>query len=54
MWKTIRQLREERGKSEFQLADVRGATPQDIQDLEQGDASPAVKRLRLLTEHVGV
>jgi transcriptional regulator with XRE-family HTH domain len=54
MTKTIRQLREERGESEAQLAAVLGATLQDIQDLELGIASPSVERLRLLTEHFGV
>jgi ribosome-binding protein aMBF1 (putative translation factor) len=54
MWKTIRQLREERGESEMQLTDALSARPKDIQDLEQGISSPAVGRLRLLTEHVGV
>jgi transcriptional regulator with XRE-family HTH domain len=54
MTKTIRQLREERGESELQLADALSATPQDIQDLERGIASPSVERLRLLTEHFGV
>ena len=33
---TIRQLREERGESQRQLAHVLGATPRDIQDLEAG------------------
>jgi len=51
MTKPIQQLR---GESGFQLVDALGATPQDIQDLEQGSASPAVERLRLLTEHVGM
>jgi len=54
MWKTIRQLREEHGESEMQLTDALSARPKDIQDLEQGIASPAVERLRLLTEHVAV
>jgi transcriptional regulator with XRE-family HTH domain len=54
MTKTIRQLREERGESQMQLAHVLGATPRDIQDLEAGSASPSVTRLRLLTEHFGV
>jgi predicted transcriptional regulator len=52
--KTIRQLREERGESAMQLADVLDATRQDIQDLEQGIASSSVERLRRLTEHFGV
>ena len=54
MKQTIRQLREDRGESETQLAGVLGATLQEIQDLEQGIASPSVERLRLLTEHFGV
>ena len=54
MKKSIRQLREERGESEMQLADTLGATPKDVQDLEQGMASPSLERLRLLTEHFGV
>jgi transcriptional regulator with XRE-family HTH domain len=54
MKKTIRQLREERGESAMQLADALDTTLQDIQDLEQGIASPSVERLRLLTEHFGV
>ena len=51
---TIRQLREDRGESQMQLAEALGATGQDIQDLETGIASPSVERLRLLTEHFGV
>ena len=54
MKKTIRQLREDRGESQMQLAEALGATRQDIQDLETGIASPSVERLRLLTEHFGV
>jgi len=54
MAKTIRQLREERGESAMELADALNATLQDIQDLEQGIASPSVERLRRLTEHFGV
>jgi len=54
MKKTIRQLREDRSESEMQLAAALGATRQDIQDLEEGMASPSVERLRLLTEHFGV
>ncbi len=54
MKKTIRQLREDRGESQLQLAEALGATRQDIQDLETGIASPSVERLRLLTAHFGV
>ena len=50
MKKTVRQLREERGESQMQLAGALGATLQEIQDLESGIASPSVERLRLLTE----
>jgi transcriptional regulator with XRE-family HTH domain len=54
MMKTIRQLREERGESQMQLAEVLGATLTDVTDLEDGMATPSVTRLRLLTEHFGV
>ena len=54
MTKTIRQLRQERGESETQLAEALGTTLQEIQDLERGIASPSVERLWLLTEHFGV
>jgi transcriptional regulator with XRE-family HTH domain len=54
MMKTIRQLREERGESQMQLAEVLGATLTDVTDLEDGVAIPSVTRLRLLTEHFGV
>ena len=54
MKKTIRQLREDHGESQMQLAGALSATLQDLQDLESGIASPSVERLRLLTEHFGV
>ena len=54
MPKTIRELREARGKSQQQLADALGATLQDIHDLETGIARPSVERLRLLTAHFDV
>ena len=54
MKKTIRQLREERGESQIELAEALGVTRQDILDLEDGIAGPSVERLRLLTEHFGV
>ena len=54
MKSTIRQLREDRGESQTHLAEALGATQQEIQDLEEGIASPSVERLRLLTEHFGV
>jgi transcriptional regulator with XRE-family HTH domain len=54
MPKTIRELRQERGESQQELADALRATPRDIQDLEAGIASPSLERVRLLTEHFGV
>ena len=54
MTKTIRELRQERGESQHQLAEALGATLLEIQDLEEGIASPSVTRVRLLTEHFGV
>ena len=52
--KTIRELREERGESQHQLAAALGAALSDVADLESGVASPSVQRLRLLAEHFGV
>jgi hypothetical protein len=43
--KTIRQLSQERGEFTMQLAEVLGATLQDIKDLECDIASPSVERL---------
>jgi transcriptional regulator with XRE-family HTH domain len=54
MPKTIRQLRDKRGESTMELAEVLGDTLRDVHDLEAGIASPSVERLRLLTEHFGV
>ena len=54
MPKTIRQLREERGESAMQLADVLGTTLQDIHNLETGVARPSFERLRRLTRHFRV
>jgi len=54
MTKTVRQLRQERGESQHQLAEALGATLLEVQDLEEGIASPSVTRVRLLTEHFGV
>ena len=54
MPKTIRQLREARGESTMELAQVLGVTVQDVNDLETGVSSPSVERLRVLTAHFGV
>lgn len=45
MKKTIRQLHQESGEPETQLAEALDATLQDIRDLETGIASPSVERL---------
>ena len=45
MKKTIRQLRQESGESETQLAEALDARLQDIRDLETCIASPSVERL---------
>jgi transcriptional regulator with XRE-family HTH domain len=52
--KTIRQLREERGESQMQLAAAIGVTSKEIADWEMGKAEPTISRLRALTEHFGV
>ena len=51
---TIRELREERGESQMQLAAAIGVTSKEIVDWETGKAEPTVERLRALTEHFGV
>ncbi len=52
--KTIRQLREERGESQHQLAAAIRVTLSDVVAWEQGTTEPSIERLRLLTEHFGV
>ena len=51
---TIRELREERGESEGQLAAAIGVTHATIVDWERGRTSPSITSLRRLTEHFGV
>lgn len=45
MKKTIRQLRQESGEPETQLAEALAATLQDFRDLKTGIAGPSVERL---------
>ena len=45
MPKTIRQLREERGESTMQLAELLGTTLQDVHDLESGATRPSADLL---------
>jgi len=54
MWKTIQELREERGESRSDLAAGIGVTLSELTDWELGRAEPGVTRVRLLTEHFGV
>ena len=54
MWKTIQELREERGESRSDLAAAVGVTLSELTDWELGRAEPGVARVRLLTEHFGV
>ena len=54
MWKTIQELREERGESRSDLAAAIGVTLSELTDWELGRAEPGVTRVRLLTEHFGV
>ena len=51
---TIRELREERGEAEGQLAAATGVTHATIVDWDRGVARPSAPSLRALTEHFGV
>ena len=52
--KTIRELREERGDSQLQLATALEVTSKEVVDWETGTAEPTISRLRALTEHFSV
>jgi transcriptional regulator with XRE-family HTH domain len=54
MWKTIQELREERGESRSDLAAALGVTLDELTNWELGTAAPGVARVRLLTEHFGI
>jgi transcriptional regulator with XRE-family HTH domain len=48
--RTVRELREERGWSQFQLAIEAGVTPGTISNWERGLSEPKVSQLRKLAE----
>jgi transcriptional regulator with XRE-family HTH domain len=52
--KTIRQLREERGWSQFELAGRIGVTPSAIYNWERGRNEPRLSQLRALAREFGV
>ena len=52
--KTIREWRETRGLSQFQLAVRAGVTPSSIHEWEFGKKEPGAVRLRQLAEALGV
>lgn len=54
MKKTIRQLREERGWTQFELAVKVGVQPGAISNWERGIHEPKVSQLRRLAEVFGV
>jgi transcriptional regulator with XRE-family HTH domain len=54
MKRTIQELREARGESRSDLADVLGVTLNELTEWELGRAQPGVARMRALTEHFGV
>jgi putative transcriptional regulator len=52
--KTIRELREERGWSQFELAVRAGVTPGTVGNWERGKTEPKATQLRRLAEIFGV
>jgi len=52
--KTIRELREERGWSQFELAVRAGVTPGTVGNWERGKTEPKATQLRRLAEVFGV
>jgi len=52
--KTIRQLREEKGLTQLQLAVAVGVTPSTIYTWESGRSEPKVRQLRKIAELFGV
>ena len=52
--KTIRELREEQGWSQFEMAIKAGVTPSTISNWERGVTEPKVSQLRKLAELFGV
>ena len=52
--KTIRELREDRGLTQFELAIRVGVTPISIHNWEFGKSAPGASRLRALADALGV
>ena len=52
--KTIRQLRQDRGWTQLELAYKLGVTPLTIQNWERGRYEPSASRLRKIAEVFGV
>ena len=52
--KTIRQLREERGWTQFELAGKVNVTPSTVYNWERGKFEPRYSQLRALSEAFGV
>ena len=52
--KTIRQLREERGETQLQLAVALGVTPATVYNWERGQFEPKASQLRALARHFDV
>lgn len=49
--KTIRQLRDERGETQLQLAIALGVTPATVYNWERGQFEPKASQLRALARH---
>ena len=52
--KTIRQLREERGETQLQVAIALGVTPATVYNWESGQFEPKASQLRAIAKHFGV
>ena len=52
--KTIRQLRQDRGWTQLELAYKLGVTPLTVQNWERGKYEPSASRLRKIAETFGV
>ena len=52
--KTIRQLREERGETQLQLAVALGVTPATVYNWESGRFEPKATQLRAIAKHFGI
>ena len=52
--KTIRQLREERGETQLQVAIALGVTPATVYNWERGQFEPKASQLRAIAKHFGI